>query len=100
MQIKTYRLFKTTAAIEHIKDITTWYNKEKKGLGKRFKDNLKAELQQVKKNPFARATRYDDIRFAIPDKFPYAAHYTIEENTIIIHAVFAFKQDPEENWIK
>lgn len=99
--MKKYKLVFMPAATEHIRDIATWYNEQKKGLGKRFKDHLKTVLAEVKKNPFTRSFRYDDVRFAVVRKFPYAAHYTIDEatGTIIIHAVFAFKEDPDK-WIK
>jgi hypothetical protein len=38
----------------------------------------------------------------VPDVFPYAAHYTTNEDShaIIIQAVLAFQQDPEVNWKK
>jgi len=93
---KIYQLLFTPEAIGHIKHISEWYNNQKKGLGARFKSNLKNVLADVKKNPFYHSFRYDDVRFAIPDKFPYAAHYTIKENIIIVHAVFAFKENPDK----
>jgi hypothetical protein len=71
--MKSYKLSFTPAATDHIKDIALWYNKQLKGLGKRFKDNLKIELTQIKKNPFSRSFRYDEVRYAVVNKFPYAA---------------------------
>lgn len=99
--MRSFKLSFTPAAISHVKEISRWYNKQLKGLGKRFKDNLKSELAEVKKNPFSRSFRYDEIRYAVVKKFPYAAHYTIDEDTsiIIIHAVFGFKEDPDK-WVK
>ena len=81
-----------------IRKITLWYNADSKGLGERFKKELKIELQKTKLNPTFASFRYDEIRYAIPLKFPYAAHYSIQENVVIIHAVFAFKENPEK-WI-
>lgn len=50
---------------------------------------------------FTRSFRYDIVRFAVVKRFPYAAHYTVDEDNavIIIHAVFGFKEDPEK-WRK
>ena len=79
-----------------IKKIIHWYSAENKGLGKRFKRELNLALQKTKLNPTFATFRYDEIRYAIPTKFPYAAHYSIQENTKIIHAVFAFKESPEK----
>jgi len=95
---KNYKLLYTPEAIEHIKHIAEWYNEQSNGLGTRFKNNLKTALTDILKKPLSHSCRYDDVRFAIPKKFPYAAHYTIDENnkTIIIHAIFAFKEDPDK----
>ncbi len=92
--IKKYKLLYTPEAIEHIRHIAAWYNEQSKGLGSRFKNNLKTALTNIKKEPFSHSCRYDDVRFAIPQKFPYAAHYTIDDNskTIIIHAILLLKK--------
>jgi plasmid stabilization system protein ParE len=99
--MRSYKLSFTPAATDHVKDIALWYNKQLKGLGKRFKDNLKTELTQIKKNPFSRSFRYDEVRYAVVKKFPYAAHYTVDDETsiITIHAVFGFKEDPDK-WVE
>ncbi|MEQ1675817.1 MAG: hypothetical protein ABL876_03880 [Chitinophagaceae bacterium] len=99
--MKNFKLSFTPAATAHIIQIAAWYNEQNKGLGSRFKSNLKTELAEIKKNPFTRSFRYDSVRFAVVKKFPYAAHYTVDEanNFIVIHAVFGFKEDPEK-WRK
>ena len=97
--IKKYKLSFTPEATMQIKNIVLWYNTESKGLGERFKKELKLALEKTKLNPTYSSFRYDEIRYAIPFKFPYAAHYSIDQRLIIIHAVFAFKESPEK-WIK
>lgn len=94
--MKTFRLFLTPVTTAHIIQIAAWYNDQQKGLGNRFTKSLKTELTAVKKNPFSRSIRYDNVRFAVVKKFPYAAHYIIDENKgiIIIHAVFGFRESP------
>lgn len=96
--MKQFRLFFTPAATAQIIQIASWYDEQTKGLGDRFKKNLKAELAAIKKNPFSRSFRYDDVRFAVVKKFPYAAHYTTDEKSriIVIHAVFGYKEDPRK----
>jgi len=100
--MKKYALVFTPEAIQEIRQATEWYNEQQNGLGNRFKTQLKKELDKLKRNPFSHSVRYDDVRFAVPDLFPYAAHYTIDEDShaIIIQAVLAFLQDPELNWKK
>jgi hypothetical protein len=100
--MKKYTLVFTPEAIQEMRNAADYYNEQQKGLGKRFKTQLKKELDKLKQNPFSRSLRYDDVRFAVPEVFPYAAHYTIDEeaHVIIIQAVLAFPQDPEVNWKK
>jgi ParE toxin of type II toxin-antitoxin system, parDE len=100
--MKKYTLVFTPEAIQEIRLVADWYNQQQKGLGKRFTIRLKKELDSLKPNPFSRSVRYDDVRFAVTDTFPYAAHYTIneEDHIIVIQAVIAFTQDPEVNWKK
>jgi hypothetical protein len=100
--VKKYKSLFTPEAILEIKDIVAWYDEQQKGLGKRFKTLLKKELDKVRQNPFSRSLRYDDVRFAVTPIFPYAAHYTIDENShaVIVLAVLGFKQDPKTKWLK
>jgi plasmid stabilization system protein ParE len=99
--MRAFKLSFTPAATAHIIQIAAWYNEQSKGLGTRFKNNLKAQLAEIKKNPFTRSFRYDTVRFAVVKKFPYAAHYTVDEDNgvVVIHAVFGFKENPEK-WVK
>ena len=95
-----YKVAYSPESLQEIKRIVEWYNDASSGLGQRFKKNLLTEIAAVKQNPFARSSRYDEVRFAVVKKFPYAAHYTVDENNhlIKIHAVLGFSQDSEANW--
>jgi hypothetical protein len=95
--------FKVAYSPESLQEITRiikWYNDVSAGLGNRFRKNLLAEIAAIKKNPFTRSYRYDAVRFAVVKKFPYAAHYTVDEtnNLIKIQAVLGFAQDADANW--
>jgi plasmid stabilization system protein ParE len=95
-----YKLVYSPESLQEINHIVDYYNQASKGLGGRFKKNLLAAIATVKKNPFGHSVRYDDVRFAVAEKFPYAAHYTIDaDNHLIkIQAIFSFDQDSEANW--
>lgn len=95
-----FKVAYSSESLQEIKRIVDWYNTSAKGLGDRFKKNLLAEIAVIKQNPFTRSFRYDEVRFAVVKKFPYAAHYTIDEaNRLIkIQAVLGFAQDSDTNW--
>ena len=87
-------------SIQEIGRIVNWYNDITSGLGEQFKKNLLAEVAAVKQAPFTKSFRYDEVRFAVVKKFPYAAHYTVDNDNLLIkiQAVLGFAQDNEANW--
>ena len=97
--MQEYKITITPQAIKQIQNTIDYYNALQNGLGKRFYQDLKSRLSSVRQHPFSRAIRYDDIRFAVLDKFPYAAHYNLEGNIVIVHGVLSMFQDPETSWI-
>ncbi len=94
------KLFYSNEALLEIKLIVQWYNEVSPGLGDRFKKNLLNEISKIKKAPLTRSFRYDEVRCAVVRKFPYAAHYTVDERKCLIkvQAVLGFSQDSETNW--
>lgn len=100
--MKDYKIQLTSECINEIQQTVNYYNIQSKGLGKKFWLAIQKQILKIKQNPFARSVRYNDVRFAIIESFPYAAHYTINETkrVIIIHAVLSFHQNPITNWIK
>jgi hypothetical protein len=89
-------------ALTEIKEVADYYNSENKRLGARFKTSLMSEIKAIKARPLSRSFRYDDVRFAVVKKFPYAAHYTVDQRAklIKIQAVLAFARDDKANWRK
>lgn len=95
-----FKVVYTPESLLEIKRIVEWYSDIDIDLGKRFKQNLLEEIAAVKRNPLSRSYRYDKVRFAVVKKFPYAAHYIIDEKNhlIKIHAVLGFSQDSGSDW--
>ena len=87
-------------ALQEIQDAIEYYNKLSDGLGNRFKQKLLAAIKATKLNPTFNSIRYENVRFAVVKKFPYAAHYTIDQDhhVIKIQAILSFNQNPVTNW--
>lgn len=83
-------------ALNDIKEITTWYNGQQKGLGKRFFADIKQAANSISINPFFASIKYDDVRKAYCKKFPYSLHYVINdlEHTVSVFAVLHTSRDP------
>jgi plasmid stabilization system protein ParE len=65
------RLHIQRAARADLKAAFQWYESQESGLGGRLLDSVKAELQRIVENPEAFPVRFDVIRRAIVDTFPY-----------------------------
>jgi plasmid stabilization system protein ParE len=73
-----------------LSDASKWYEKQQKGLGKRFLDEMKEAFEIISENPEAFQIRYDNCRIYFTKVFPYGIHYQYiaDTNEIRIKAVF------------
>ena len=80
-----------------LSDASKWYEKQQKGLGKRFLNEMKAAVDVICKNPAGFQIRYDDIRICFTKVFPYGIHYRYiaENNEIHIKAIFHTARNPQ-----
>lgn len=99
--MKRFTIVFTAESLEDIKAIAVYYKKISKSLSPKFKASFFQTIAQIRTNPFACSVRYKQVRYAAIKRFPYAAHYTIDEinKVVIIHAVLAFSRDPDSNWL-
>lgn len=96
-----YKAIILPLAKEDIRDAAYWYNDKQKGLGKRFTREVRSALLHIRQHPKAIAIRYDDVRCAVLDIFPFMIHFSVDEQreTIIILAVFHTSLHPDR-WKK
>ncbi len=80
-----------------IRKAALWYNKKSKGLGKKFTSKVRETVSVLKQNPKSSNIRYDNIRTAVLDIFPFMIHYSIDESnkTIIISSVLHTSRNPK-----
>jgi plasmid stabilization system protein ParE len=91
-----YKVIILPLAKQDIKEAALWYNNKQKGLGKRFTLQIRQKINLVKQEPFATAVRFDDVRTAVLDVFPFMVHYTIDKSKklIAISAVLHTSRNP------
>ena len=82
-------------AQQDIKEAAQWYNERQPGLGKRFIALVRQKVHFIRQNPQAVAIRYDNIRTAMLDTFPYMIHYSVddERKLIIVATVLSTSRD-------
>jgi len=87
----------STFAKADLSDASKWYEKQQKGLGKRFLNEMKEAFELICQTPESFQIRYDDYRIYFTKVFPYGIHYQyiIDKNEIYIKAVFHTSRSPQ-----
>lgn len=83
-------------AKKDIHEAAQWYQTKQSGLGKRFTSEVRSKVSFIEKNPMAYAKKYDNVRTAVLNTFPFLVHYTIDEvkEIILISAVLHTSRNP------
>ncbi len=92
-----YKAIILPLAKQDITEAALWYNKKQKGLGKRFTAHVRETVYYIKQNPEAFNVRYDKVRTAILNVFPFMIHYTVDEKNkiVVIAAVLHTSRNPD-----
>lgn len=88
-----YNLLILSLAEQDIKEINFQYKLVNKTLAEKFIIALKKEVSIIHKNPNLYQVRYDSLRMAKIDKFPYVIHFEIYSEIIVINAVYHTSRD-------
>jgi len=79
-----------------IKQAYDYYEENKLGLGERFMDTLENYLERVKQYPAHYQIKRNPFREAFIKDFPYVIIYEIEEEKVIVYAVFCTHKNPKK----
>lgn len=82
------------AAVDDIEDAQRWYDRQAPGLGPRFVAAIERTLLLIENNPVAYQVVEEPIRRAVVRKFPYNVFYILEEDRVVVLAVFHQAMDP------
>lgn len=83
-------------AVHDMQEAYDYYEERKPGLGERFLDTLETYIERVQKHPLHYQIRIKPYREALIKDFPYLIIYEIEENNIIIYAIFSTWKNPNK----
>ncbi len=93
----SHKILLRPGAEEDLLDAVTFYEENLKGLGTDFINSVESTLHEISRQPESFPNVYKNIRRALIRKFPFGIHYIIEDNRIIVLAVFHFSRNPK-NW--
>lgn len=89
-----YNLIVKSLAENDIRRIVEWYANQSEQLPSKFLLKLDSEFNSITKNPEHYQKRYNQIRIRFLSKFPYGIYYTIQQDTVFVHAVLHTKRNP------
>jgi plasmid stabilization system protein ParE len=69
-------------------DAQDWYEREAKGLGARFRDEIESHVQRIATNPLQSPVMLRDVRRARLRRFPYSLFFRMLDDTIYVIACF------------
>ena len=80
-----------------LSNASKWYEKQQKGLGKRFLNEMKEAFDIICINPTGFQIRYDENRIFFTKIFPYGIHYQYiaDKNIVLVKAVFHTARNPQ-----
>lgn len=83
-------------AMAELEEARQWYNQRRAGLGDELVAACEAAIDQIRRHPFSGPAVHRDIRRILVRRFPYGIHYIVEDDTIVVLAVFHAKRNPRE----
>ena len=97
--MKKYKLIVKGEAKNEITEAYYWYESKQNELGERLLSVLDDCFNRITINPKQFPKKLDNMRQATINKFPYIIIFEIENNDVVVFAVFNTKQNPEK-WKK
>lgn len=90
-----YRVIVRPEAEEDLKEVFSWYEDNRTGLGYDFLLQVDAGINFIKRSPEIHPTEYKGTRKHLIKRFPYKIIYFIEEEKIIVLAVLHGKRSTD-----
>ena len=90
-----YPLVSTPEADSEVETAFDWYEHELTGLGLEFLDELRRAYGQIVAGPFKYPKLRLNTRRALLKRFPYAVYFAVDNEIIVVLAVFHTSHDPE-----
>jgi plasmid stabilization system protein ParE len=83
-------------AEKELDDSIAWYESERQGLGQEFRATVEEYFQRIADHPEWFPKIRGEVRRAVVRRFPFAIHFLIEKERIVILSVFHTSREPEQ----
>lgn len=79
-----------------LEDAYAWYEEQRTGLGEHFLLCIEEKISAIRRQPETYPTVHRTVRRALIRRFPYGIYYIIEENRVVVIAIFHSRRDPKQ----
>lgn len=88
------RIVITESASDDIAEGFLFYEMQEQGLGEYFESSIQADIRSLVIYAGVHEVHFNEFYRKIASRFPYAIYYSIEDETVFIHAVLDTRRDP------
>ena len=85
----------TRRALAELLSAYEWYEGQQSGLGSDFLRVFRGLIDNVSRHPTMYPRHRDAIRRAFMRRFPYSVFYCVENDAVLVVAVFGTSRNPE-----
>ena len=93
-----YKLKFSAQFKKELQEAVTWYNLQKKGLGKELKQEVERVVNDKMFNPTFASVKYDQVITVACKIFPYSIHYDIKDLNKTIRMISFFHNKRKPDW--
>jgi plasmid stabilization system protein ParE len=83
------------AAREEYRVAREWYESQRSGLGREFRDAVEEAIERIRSDPGSSAIVWPPaLRQTLVHRFPYAIYYVVEADEVLVVSVFHSRRNP------
>lgn len=90
------QIYYTEKAVTDLERGLLWYAQISPALANDFLVAIEEKVQLILLNPASYKRAHKIFRVAILSRFPFSIFYTLEDDAIVVHAVFDNRQHPQK----
>ncbi|MDZ7848604.1 MAG: type II toxin-antitoxin system RelE/ParE family toxin [Owenweeksia sp.] len=92
-----YKLVLKPGAENDLLEAIEWHEQQAtEGLEVHFYEEVSKVLDDIARYPEHFQKRYREVRIRFTTRFRYGIHYTLEANTVYVHAIYHTSRRPEK----
>ncbi|HEX6716633.1 MAG TPA: type II toxin-antitoxin system RelE/ParE family toxin [Pyrinomonadaceae bacterium] len=77
-------------------DAISWYQERREGLGRELRVAVEQQLGRIALTPYQFACVKGEVRRAVLQRFPYSIYFIVEDDRIVVLAIFHARRAPSQ----